>query len=383
MTHGPDEQFEPTGQVAGRRSKPKRRSRHARNGFVILLNFAFSLALVAAIAGGVALYWGKRQFDGPGPLQAEATYLVPSGGGLESTANGLERAGIVSDARIFEYGVRLESMEGLKGAGDTGIRAGEYAFAPGASMRDVMDILRSGKSIQHAVTVPEGWTVHQIYARLAANPVLVGDMPPMVAEGTLLPETYTFTRGMTRAAMVDRMKAAQTELVNEIWAGRQDGLPVKDIGEFVTLASIVEKETGVAAERPHVASVFVNRLRDGMRLQSDPTIIYGVWGGEGKPSDEPIRQSHIAGATPYNTYVIRGLPPGPIANPGRASLEAVAHPLDTKDLYFVADGTGGHAFSSTLNEHNANVRRYRQIERDAAAARAEAEQAADAPAVAQ
>lgn len=383
MTHGPDEQFEPAAEVAGRKAKPKRRSRHARNGFVILLNFAFSLALVAAIAGGLAFYWGKQQFDGPGPLEAEATYLIPRGSGLESIASGLESAGIVSDARVFEYGVRVASMEGLGGRGDTGIRAGEYAFAPGASMRDVMKTLRSGNSIQHAVTIPEGWTVHQIYARLEADPVLVGDMPPMVAEGTLLPETYTYTRGMTRAAMVDRMKAAQTELVNEIWAGRQDDLPVKDIGEFVTLASIVEKETGIASERPHVASVFVNRLREGMRLQSDPTIIYGVWGGAGKPSEEPIRQSHIAGATPYNTYVIRGLPPGPIANPGRASLEAVAHPLDTKDLYFVADGTGGHAFARTLNEHNANVRRYRQIERDAAAARAEAGAAAETPAVAQ
>ncbi|WP_279483299.1 endolytic transglycosylase MltG [Aureimonas sp. SK2] len=364
-------------EIAERKGKPKRRSRHARNGFVILLNFAFSLALVAAIAAGAIFYWGKRTFDAPGPLEAEATYLVPRGGNLADTASGLEQAGIVSNAEVFEYGWRLNSrVEQMGGGTDTGLRAGEYAFAPGASMRSVMETLRSGKSIQHAVTIPEGWTVHQIYARLEADPVLIGDLPPMVAEGTLLPETYTFTRGMTRAAMVERMAAAQTELVQTIWDGRQDGLPIRDIGEFVTLASIVEKETGIASERPHVASVFINRLRDGMRLQSDPTIIYGVWGGAGKPSDEPIRQSHIAGATPYNTYVIRGLPPGPIANPGRASLEAVAHPLDTEDLYFVADGTGGHAFARTLNEHNANVRRYRQIERDAAAAREQAQPAA-------
>ncbi|WP_294646294.1 endolytic transglycosylase MltG [uncultured Aureimonas sp.] len=382
MTHGFDEQLPPAGEEPTRRTKPKRRSRHARNGFVILMNFGFSLALLAAIAGGLVFYWGKQTFDSTGPLKTEATYLVNRGAGLESIAAGLERAGIVSDAQVFEYGVRVASMEGLSGRGDTGIRAGEYAFAPGSSMRDVMDTLRSGNSIQHAVTIPEGWTIQQIYARLESDPVLVGDMPPMVAEGTLLPETYTFTRGMTRAAMVDRMKEAQSELVEEIWKGRQDDLPVKDIGEFVTLASIVEKETGIASERPHVASVFINRLREGMRLQSDPTIIYGVWGGAGKPSDEPIRQSHIASNSPYNTYVIRGLPPGPIANPGRASLEAVAHPLDTKDLYFVADGTGGHAFARTLNEHNANVRRYRDIERAAAAGRADAA-SPDDPAVAQ
>ncbi|WP_244631092.1 endolytic transglycosylase MltG [Aureimonas sp. ME7] len=362
---GPDERFETAPDAGdGRRKKPKRRSRHARNGLVIFLSWMFSLALIAVIGAGFLLYWGQQQFDGRGPLEADATYLVQRGAGVANIADGLERAGIVSNARVFEYGVRLN-----KGGPD--LKAGEYAFAPGASMRDVLDTLRSGNSILHAVTIPEGWTVQQIYARLAGDQVLEGDMPAMVAEGSLLPETYRFTRGMTRAQMVDQMKDAQSKLVQEIWDGRQDGLPVRDIGEFVTLASIVEKETGIASERPHVASVFVNRLRDGMRLQSDPTIIYGIWGGAGKPANEPIRQSHIAGETPYNTYVIRGLPPGPIANPGRASLEAVAHPLDTRDLYFVADGTGGHAFAATLNEHNANVRRYRQIERDAAAARAQ------------
>ncbi len=223
MTHGPDEQIEPAAEAPARRTKPKRRSRHARNGFVILLNFGFSLAIVAALAGGAVLYWGKQQFDGTGPLQAEATYLVPKGSGLADTANGLERAGIISDASVFEYGWRLSSLdERVQGRTDTGLRAGEYAFAPGASMRSVMDTLQNGKSIQHAVTIPEGWTVHQIYERLESDPVLIGDMPAAVAEGTLLPETYTFTRGMTRAAMVERMKAAQTDLVQEIWAGRQD-----------------------------------------------------------------------------------------------------------------------------------------------------------------
>ncbi len=351
----------------------RRRSKGARNGFVAFLSFVFSGALVAVLAVGAVLWWGKSQFDGPGPLRQEATFLVPRGGGVEGIANALERNGIVGDARVFEYGVRLERVAGQ-------LKAGEYAFPAGASMREVMNTIRSGNSILHTVTIPEGWTVKQIYARLAADEVLVGELPPEAPEGTLLPETYKFTRGLSRAEIVSQMSAAKTRLVDEIWAGRDQDLPVKDIGEFVTLASIVERETGVASERPHVASVFVNRLREGMRLQSDPTIIYGIWGGAGKPPTEPIRQSHIADQNPYNTYVIRGLPPGPIANPGRASLQAVAHPLDTDDLYFVADGTGGHAFSRTLQEHNVHVRRLREREAQAAAARTADPAAMDAAA---
>ncbi|WP_244493645.1 endolytic transglycosylase MltG [Aureimonas sp. AU4] len=361
MTSGPqpnDTPIPPTVEEI-RAARRNRRSRGARNGLVIAMNFLFTIALFLALCAGALLWWGKGEFDGQGPLAAEATYLVPKGGGLDGIASGLERAGIISSATIFEYGVRLEGAGGK-------LKAGEYAFAPGASMRDVMETLRDGNAILHAVTVPEGWTVTQIFARLAAEEALAGDLPPMVPEGTLLPETYRFTRGQSRAEIVQQMSAAQAKLVKELWSDRASNLPISDIGQFVTLASIVEKETGIAAERPHVASVFINRLRKNMRLQSDPTIIYGIWGGAGKPLNEPIRQSHIQGETPYNTYVIRGLPPGPIANPGRAALEAVAHPLDTDDLYFVADGTGGHAFASTLDQHNANVRRYRAIERQTA-----------------
>lgn len=370
---GPDDQLgigEPDG--FARKPKVRRRSRHARNGLVIALNFAFTVALVGVIVATLAFVVGKRSFDSPGPLTQEATVMVPRGGGLAAIASNLERNGVISDATVFEYGVRLEGVGG-------GLKAGEYAFAPGISMRGAMDVLRGGNSIQHSVTIPEGWTARQVFDRVAADPVLVGDMPPMAAEGTLLPETYRFTRGMTRTQMVAQMTQAQSDLVEEIWAGRVDGLPIDDVGQFVTLASIVEKETGIASERPHVASVFINRLREGMRLQSDPTIIYGIWGGAGKPANEPIRQSHITGETPYNTYVIRGLPPGPIANPGRAALEAVAHPLEADDLYFVADGTGGHAFARTLNEHNANVRRYREIERQAASEATAAQDASTNP----
>ncbi len=345
---------------SGRRHKPRRRSRLARNQVVIFFNLLLSGAVLGLLTVGAVLYWGKSQFEGQGPLREEATYVVPRNSGWSSAAAGLESHGIISSAEVFEYGVRLAG----KG---TALKPGEYGFAPGVSMREVMDTLASGKSIMYSVSVPEGWTVQQIYDRLAANEVLTGDLPALKPEGTLRPDTYRVQRGTTRAELIEQMEEAQNKLVQEVWAKRSPDLPVDDIGQFLTLASIVERETGVDSERPHVASVFVNRLREGMRLQSDPTFLYGIYGGRGKPSDKPITQSDIESDTPYNTYRVRGLPPGPIANPGRAALEATANPLDTDDRYFVADGTGGHAFASSLEEHNRNVRRYREWERSQAA----------------
>jgi UPF0755 protein len=345
---------------------PPKRSRGARNQVVVFFNFLFSSALVILLVAAAIAYWGKTEFDGPGPLKSQASLVVPRSSTLDSIASNLERSGIISDARIFEYGVRFSDAAGQ-------LKAGEYGFAPGSSMRDVMEKLRSGASILYSVTIPEGWTVQQIFDRIGKEEVLTGALPPMVAEGTLRPDTYRVQRGMSRTELIAKMKAAQTDLVEEIWKRRDPDLPVTDIGEFVTLASIVEKETGRADERSRVASVFLNRLKEGMRLQSDPTVIYGIWGGAGKPADEPIRQSHLKSDTPYNTYVIKGLPPGPIANPGRAALEAVANPSSTEDVYFVADGTGGHVFSKTLDQHNANVKRYRQIERERNAAAAAAD----------
>ncbi|WP_246333044.1 endolytic transglycosylase MltG [Aureimonas mangrovi] len=344
-----------------RRPKQRRRSNGARNSLVIFLSFCFTMALIAVVVGGVALYWGKGEYERAGPLQAEAVFLVPRGSGLQNISTGLEAEGIISSAELFQAAARVSGA-----AGD--LKAGEYEFEPGASMRSVMEAIRDGRSVQHAVAMPEGWTVDRVWERIEGNEALTGEMPEKVAEGALLPDTYTFTRGETRASIVARMVEAQRALVQEIWDGRDEGLPIDTIEEFVTLASIVERETGVAAERPHVASVFINRLRQGMRLQSDPTFIYGIWGGAGKPPEEPLRRSHIESDTPYNTYRINGLPPGPIANPGRAALEAVAHPLETDDLYFVADGTGGHAFARTLEEHNANVRAYRALMAERAAA---------------
>jgi len=232
------------------------------------------------------------------------------------------------------------------------------------------------------VSIPEGLTSYQAMQRIASNEILEGPMPETIPEeGSIMPDTYPFQRGTTRKELIEQMRRQQERFLAQIWEKRIDGLPINSPEEMVTLASIVEKETGKADERPRVASVFINRLNKGMRLQSDPTIIYGIFGGQGKPKDRPIYQSDIDQVTPYNTYQVDGLPPTPIANPGRAALEAVANPSRTEDLFFVADGTGGHVFARTYAEHNANVKRWRAIEKrlkeEAEKAAAAAEEAAE------
>jgi UPF0755 protein len=251
-------------------------------------------------------------------------------------------------------------------------------------MRDIMEILKSGKSVMQSLTIPEGLTVMQAFRRIAEHEALTGDMPSeMPPEGMLATDTQRFTRGAERQQIIDKMLAHQKELVEEIWARRAPDLPLANINEFITLASIVEKETGKGDERSRVAAVFLNRLKNKMRLQSDPTIIYGLFGGSGKPADRPIYQSDIEKPTPYNTYTIDGLPPTPIANPGKAALEAVANPSKTDDLYFVADGTGGHVFAKTLEEHNENVARWRKIRKQQAEEAAKAAAGGVEPAAAQ
>lgn len=341
--------------------QPPRRSRKARSQLVIFLNFLMTMVVFVGVAAVAGFFYVMDAYQKPGPLAANTNFVVRSGAGLAEIANNLERNGIVSDARIYRYVTTTYLTEGQT------LKAGEYEIKAGSSMKEITALLESGKSILYAVSFPEGLTVKQMFQRLAADPVLEGDLPTeLPPEGSLRPDTYKFTRGTNRAEIVTQMRAAQERLIDQIWEKRDPDLPVKTKEEFVTLASIVEKETGKDDERAHVASVFINRLNKGMRLQSDPTIIYGLFGGDGKPADRPIFQSDIRKETPYNTYVIKGLPPGPIANPGRAALEAVAHPWKTDDLYFVADGTGGHAFAATLKEHNANVRRWRKIEAERA-----------------
>jgi len=338
-----------------------RRSRQSRNQFVVFMNFVVSALMLMVLVGGAAFYFGKRAFDSPGPAAEATAFLVKPNTGVQEISNQLERRGLISDARIFQVGVRASGS-------DSALKAGEYQIEAGASMRDIMELLESGKSVLYSVTVPEGLTVAQALRRVAEHEALTGDMPAeLPVEGTLAADTQRFTRGTSRRTVIDKMLGDQKKLVEEIWEKRVPDLPIADINEFVTLASIVEKETGRGDERSRVAAVFINRLRQGMRLQSDPTIVYGLFGGQGKPSDRPIYQSDIEKPTPYNTYVIDGLPPTAIANPGRAALEAVTNPSKTDDLYFVADGSGGHAFAGSLEEHNENVARWRAFEKKQAA----------------
>lgn len=336
---------------------PPRRSRKARSQLVIFLNFLMTMAVAVCVIAVATFFYAMSVYQNPGPLPTNTNFVVRTGAGLAEIAGSLERNGIITDARIFRHVTSTYLRDGES------LKAGEYEIKAGASMKEIMDLLKSGKSILYSVSMPEGLTVKQMFKRLADDPVLEGELPAEVPqEGSLRPDTYKFSRGTKRTEIISQMAAAQQKLVDQIWEKRDPDLPVKTKEEFVTLASIVEKETGKDDERAHVASVFINRLAKGMRLQSDPTIVYGLFGGDGKPSDRPIYQSDLKKQTPYNTYVIKGLPPGPIANPGRAALEAVAHPWKTKDLYFVADGTGGHVFAATLDEHNANVRAWRKIE---------------------
>ena len=348
---------------------PPKRSRASRSQIVVFMNFVVTSAIFAILVAGVALYVGKREFDGPGPSTTTTNFMVRPNTGVAEIADQLERRGLISDSRIFRLGVRAYDH-------DSGLKAGEYEIKAGASMRDIMELLESGKSVLASLTIPEGLTVEQAFRRIAEHEALTGDMPAEIPpEGSLIADTQRFTRGATRQQIIDKMLADQKRLVENIWKRRVSGLPLADINEFVTLASIVEKETGITDERSRVAAVFINRLNKGMRLQSDPTILYGLFGGKGRPADRPIYQSDIDKPTPYNTYVINGLPPGPIANPGRESLEAVANPSKTKDLYFVADGTGGHVFAATLEEHNENVARWRKVQKKQAEEAAKAEAA--------
>jgi len=264
---------------------------------------------------------------------------------MRDIADVLTREGVIDQPWVFIGGVLvLKAREGLK--------AGEYEFKAHSSLRDVVATIIEGKVVAHQVSIPEGLTSQQIVTRLSADDVLTGDIKAIPAEGSLLPDTYNFTRGVTREQMIERMQQAQQRAVEEIWEHRSPDLPLKTPEQLVTLASLVEKETGKSDERSRVAAVFVNRLKQNMRLQSDPTIIYGLVGGKGTLG------------RPIMTYVINGLPPGPITNPGRASLEAAANPARTRELYFVADGTGGHVFAETYEQQQRNVARLRSIETD-------------------
>ncbi len=317
-------------------------------------SFIVGLAVLAIIIAGAAGYFGWREATRPGPLAKNAVVLLEPGTSVAGIAGALEEAGAIRHPKLFVAAVKARDQANA-------LKAGEYEIPAGASVFEIVDLLVEGKSILHTLTAPEGKTTKQILALVAADETLTGEITLTPAEGALLPETYAFTRGQTRDGLIADMAEAQTLIVAELWEKRANDLPYTNKEEAIILASIVEKETGVAAERARIAAVFVNRLKRGMRLQSDPTIIYGLT--EGEPLGRGLRKSELERATPYNTYVIEGLPPTPIANPGRAAIEAVLNPADTDDLFFVADGSGGHVFAPSLEEHNRNVSRWRQIER--------------------
>jgi UPF0755 protein len=321
-----------------------------------MVRFFLVLVVLAGLAAG-AVYWERNNFFAPGPSPRGTVVLVEPGDHVSVIAQHLQDAGAISNAQLFSFGLRIRDQQTL-------LKAGEYWIPPRASMASIAGILISGRSIEHKITAAEGLTSAMIHALVRANSVLVGEAGPEPAEGTLLPETYLFTRGMTRAEMLTHMAKAQETLVEKLWPARAPNLPFKSRAEAITLASIVEKETAIPEERRHIASVFVNRLKLGMKLQSDPTIIYGI--SKGYPLGRGIRESELSKATPYNTYVIAGLPPTPICNPGKDSIVAVLQPANSSDLYFVANGKGGHVFSATIAAHEQNVAKWRQMEGHAA-----------------
>jgi UPF0755 protein len=335
---------------------PPKRSDRARNPLVIAGNAIITIILVAMIGTGGVYVYGKQKIEAPGPLQEDKVVNIPARAGMTDIADILQREGVIDNNRWAFIG----SVFALKARAD--LKPGEYSFQKNASLRDVIGTIVEGKVVQHSVTIPEGLTSEQIVARLTDNDIFSGPIREVPREGTLLPETYKFPRGTTREQVIQRMQQSQKRVLTEIWERRNADVPVKTPEQLVTLASIVEKETGKADERSRVAAVFVNRLRQKMKLQSDPTIIYGLVGGKGTLG-RPIKRSEIQQPSPYNTYIVDGLPPGPIANPGRASLEATANPARTRDLFFVADGSGGHAFTETYDQHQKNVAKLRTMEK--------------------
>lgn len=324
------------------------------------LRITLALLLGTAVAGGAALgiAWImlERWLQAPGPLAAPVTVVLPRGTGLADIAQRLGDAGVVDRPGRLAIAARLAKR-------DRALKAGEYAFAPGITPDEVLRLLETGRVVLHPVTVAEGLTVREVFALIAASPVLSGDLPPPPAEGSLLPETYLVPRDASRGRLVERMQADMRAALERAWAARQPDLPLASPAEALILASIIEKETAVAAEYSLVAAVFVNRLRKGMPLQTDPTVIYALTEGQA-PLDRDLTRRDLETDHPYNTYRHAGLPPGPIANPGRGAIDAAVQPADVDYLYFVADGSGGHAFARTLREHNRNVANWRRL-RDA------------------
>ena len=330
----------------------------------VRIAIAFVAILATIFAGAGALhFWFAQAVMSPGPLHESARVVIPPGEGLSAISKRLMAANVIDRAWLFE-------LEALRTSQTRALKPGEYQFDSGVSAAGVLKKIVGRDVVVHFVTIPEGVVTADILRVLAAEDALSGESAADVEEGTLLPETYSYEWGDTRAGLIGRMRADHIKLLEQLWAGRAANLPLSLPKEAVILASIVEKETGVDTERRRVAAVFINRLKRGMRLQSDPTVIYGLARDEGSLG-RPLTRADLAQPTPYNTYAIGGLPPGPICHPGREAIAAVLNPLESQELYFVADGSGGHAFATTLREHNRNVAKWRRIERSQRSGRSE------------
>lgn len=310
------------------------------------------IAIGSAVLLAGVLGWGMAAFNSPGPLERPATVIFEPGIGAKGIARKLEETGVVGEGLVFLLGTRLLGNSQR-------LKAGEYLFEPAMSPRAVMEKLLAGETVIRRLTVAEGLTAAQALRLVAATEGLAGRVPDGVPEGSLLPETYHFSYGDQREELVRRMRGAMAKALEELWPGRAPELPLESPEEALILASIVEKETAIPEERRRVAAVFINRLKLGMPLQSDPTVAYALTEGEG-PMERPLTRADLEVESPFNTYRVKGLPPRPIANPGRATIEAVLNPAETDELYFVATGSGGHVFSRSLEEHNHNVRRLKR-----------------------
>ncbi len=316
---------------------------------------AFTFLIIAMLALGGVFAWGQGQFRNPGPIAADTVFEVVRGANLTKVAQKLEDEGLISNGSVFRIGARYTKR-------DTKLKFGEYLIPAGASMTEILDILTSGKSIQYFITLPEGLYTAEIIAKIDGNPDLTGTVEKIPPEGMMAPDTYSFQRGDSRQSVVDRMVKAQQKILDEAWAGRAADLPLANKEELLVMASVVESEAGGAGEWAKVASVFYNRLAKNMRLQADATLRYGLTLGKERLRRK-LFQSELDKDTPYNTYMIPALPPTPISNPGRDAIFATANPAKTPYLYFVLDGSGGHAFAKTYKEHQRNVAAWRAIER--------------------
>lgn len=331
------------------------------NLFKALIALLIVLSVLGTAALGAAWLWMESEMTGPGPHATSTEFKVERGDGLSAVADRLEAEGLVVRADLLKIYARLHEL-------DTGIKAGNYVIPASASAAEIVGQLIEGDVQLLRLTIPEGLTTAQVIRRVKESNLLTGDVPEdEFPEGSLLPDTYVFESGTSREQFLQRMKQAQIDLLEELWPGRQQDLPISTPSEAVILASVVEKETGLASERPLIAGLFTARLKRSMRLESDPTVIYGVSGGEPLfnrfGERRTLYRSELDRKTDWNTYEIDGLPKTPICNPGRDAIAAVLDPPETDYVFFVADGTGGHLFAETYAEHRANVARYREYER--------------------